>query len=142
MTIIDIKNMAYTANGSINSIVEFEEIGEVPFTISYTDTEAHGRAWTRARSGEFGDIAPYVEPEPLPPQVPTQITPRQLRLKLLSLGLLDDVEAMCNADKAMSIWFEYSLDFQRNHEMIDAMASQLGMTDEQVDEFFIEASKL
>lgn len=74
--------------------------------------------------------------------VPTQITPRQLRLHLLTLGLLDDVEALCTTDKAMSIWFEYSLDFQRNHPMIEAMAVQLGLTQDDMDTFFIEASKL
>lgn len=74
--------------------------------------------------------------------VPTQITPRQLRLQLLSVGLLDDVEALCTTDRAMSIWFEYSLDFQRNHEMIVAMGLQLGMSEEDMDNFFIEASKL
>lgn len=74
--------------------------------------------------------------------VPSQITPRQCRLQLLSLGLLDEVEASLATDKAMSIWFEYSLDFQRNHEMIIAMASQLGMSDVDMDNFFIEASKL
>ena len=74
--------------------------------------------------------------------VPSQITPRQCRLQLLSLGLLDEVEALCVTDKAMSIWFEYSLDFQRSHDMIVAMAAQLGMSDEQMDTFFIEASKL
>ena len=74
--------------------------------------------------------------------VPKQITPRQLRLQLLSEGLLDDVEMLCFADKAMSIWFEYSLDFQRNHPMIEAMAIQLGLTQDDMDTFFIEASKL
>ena len=74
--------------------------------------------------------------------VPTQITPRQLRLQLLTAGLLDEVEALCSADKAMSIWFEYSLDFQRTHPMIEAMAVQLGLTQDDMDTFFIEASKL
>ena len=74
--------------------------------------------------------------------VPSQITPRQCRLQLLSLGLLDDVETLCVSDRAMSIWFEYSLDFQRSHEMIIAMATQLGMSEEDMDNFFIEASKL
>ena len=73
---------------------------------------------------------------------PSVITPRQLRLQLLTLGLLDEVEALCSADKAMSIWFEYSLDFQRNHEMLQAMATQLGLTDADMDNFFIAASKL
>ena len=73
--------------------------------------------------------------------VPSQITPRQCRLQLLSLGLLDEVETMCNDNREMQIWFEYSLDFQRNHPMIEAMAAQLGLTDEQLDEMFTAASK-
>lgn len=75
-------------------------------------------------------------------EVPTQITPRQLRLQLLTVDLLDDVEALCASDRAMSIWFEYSLDFQRSHEMIVAMGTQLGISESDMDNFFIEASKL
>ena len=75
-------------------------------------------------------------------EVPQTLTPRQLRLQLLSVGLLDDVEALCATDRAMSIWFEYSLDFQRSHEMIEAMAVQLGLTQDNMDNFFIEANKL
>ena len=74
--------------------------------------------------------------------VPSQITPRQCRLQLLTLGLLDEVETMCSANREMKIWFEYSLDFQRNHPMVDAIAAQLGLTEIQVDTMFIEASKL
>lgn len=76
------------------------------------------------------------------PPVPQVITPRQFRLQLLALNLLDEVEAMASVDKATQIWFEYSLDFQRNHEMLLASASALGMSDEDMDTFFIEASKL
>lgn len=75
-------------------------------------------------------------------KVPTQITPRQLRLQLLALGLLDEVEALTQSDRAMQIWFEYSLDFQRSHPMIEAMGLQLGMSEADMDTFFIEASKL
>lgn len=74
--------------------------------------------------------------------VPTQITPRQLRLQLLSVGLLDDVETLCAEDRAMGIWFEYSLDFQRNHEMTINMGTKLGLSDLAMDTFFIEANKL
>ena len=74
--------------------------------------------------------------------VPTQITPRQLRLQLLTAGLLDEVEVLCTTDRAMSIWFEYSLDFQRSHEMIIAMGTQLGMSESDMDNLFIEANKL
>ena len=74
--------------------------------------------------------------------VPSQLTPRQLRLQLLAIELLDEVEALCSANRAMSIWFEYSLDFQRSHPMIEAMAEQLGLTQDDMDTFFIDASKL
>ena len=70
------------------------------------------------------------------------ITPRQLRLQLLSATLLDEVETMCSVNREMQIWFEYSLDFQRNHPMVEAMAVQLGLTQDDMDTFFIEASKL
>lgn len=82
------------------------------------------------------------ELQPKPVSVPRVLAPRQVRLQLLNLGLLDEVEALCSADRAMSIWFEYSLDFQRNHEMIEAMGTQLGMSETDMDNFFIEASKL
>ena len=70
------------------------------------------------------------------------ITPRQLRLQLLSATLLDEVEALCITNREMQIWFEYSLDFQRNHPMVEAMAVQLWLTQDDMDNFFIEASKL
>ena len=70
------------------------------------------------------------------------ITSRQLRLQLLSATLLDEVETMCSVNREMQIWFEYSLDFQRNHPMVEAMAVQLGLTQDDMDTFFIEASKL
>ena len=73
---------------------------------------------------------------------PLKITPRQCRLQLLALDLLDEVETAIASDKAMQIWFEYSLDFQRSHEMIISMGQFLGMDEEAMDNFFIEASKL
>ena len=85
---------------------------------------------------------PLSEAEMLKALVPSQLTPRQLRLQLLAIELLDEVEALCSADRDMSIWFEYSLDFQRTHPMIEAMAVQLGLTQDDMDTFFIEASKL
>ena len=75
-------------------------------------------------------------------KVSQTLTPRQFRLQLLALGLLDEVEAMATTDKATQIWFEYSLDFQRTHPMIEAMAVQLGLTQDDMDSFFIAASKL
>ena len=78
-----------------------------------------------------------------PPRVPEVITPRQLRIVLLQQGLLPQVEAMVtSADAATQITWEYATEFRRNHEMLIAMAAQLGMTDEQLDHLFITASQL
>ena len=73
---------------------------------------------------------------------PKVITMRQARLQLLAAGLLDDVENMLAADRAMSIWWEYSTELDMYHNMTKAMTDQLGMTQEQVDVMFKEASKL
>jgi len=81
--------------------------------------------------------------EPTPTiEVPQMLTPRQARLALLAVGLLDEVETLLANDKAMQIWWEYSLDIQRNHEHIVVMGAALGLTELQLDNLFIEGAKL
>lgn len=75
-------------------------------------------------------------------EVPQSITPRQLRLALLDATLLDEVEAMVATDRAMGIWWEYSLDIERNNEYIINAGLALGLTEKQIDDLFISASKL
>ena len=75
-------------------------------------------------------------------QVPQTLTPRQARLALHRAGLLDEVATMLAADKEMEIWWEYSLDIQRNHEMVIALGTQLGLTEAQLDQLFVDGSKL
>lgn len=70
------------------------------------------------------------------------ITPRQARLALHRAGLLDEVATMLAADKEMEIWWEYSLDIQRDHEMVIALGTQLGLTEAQLDQLFVDGSKL
>ena len=74
--------------------------------------------------------------------VPKTITPRQARLVLLGATLLDEVEAMVATDRAMSIWFEYSLDVDRDNVHVVTAGTALGLTELQLDEMFIAASKL
>lgn len=55
----------------INLFVQFEEFEEeLPFAANPKDPEAHGREiFQRAIDGEFGEIAPYIEPEKPPEQL-------------------------------------------------------------------------
>jgi len=72
----------------------------------------------------------------------TVISPRQARLILLKYELLDDIEAMISTNRALGIWWEYSLDVKRDNEYLLSACTSLGITDEQLDAMFVEASKL
>lgn len=77
------------------------------------------------------------------PPVPESVTPRQVRLLLLSQGLLDEVEAMiAQQDKATQITWQFALEFKRNDPLLEALAANLGLTNEQIDQFFIAAAAL
>ena len=120
-----------------NKVINTIEVESLDFLPNLIDGSIGAIGW-KYENGEL--IEP---PKPVVPiKVPQTITPRQLRLQLLAIELLDEVEALCSADRAMNIWFEYSLDFQRSHPMIEAMAAQLGLTQDDMDNFFIEGVKL
>lgn len=74
--------------------------------------------------------------------VPSSITPRQARLKLLEADLLDNLEAVITTNRAWQIEWEYATEVQRDSPLIAAVAVQAGLTELQIDQMFIEASKL
>lgn len=77
------------------------------------------------------------------PVVPLAITPRQCRIELLNRGLLEQVETMiADQDQATRITWEYAVLFERQNPLLLALAANLGLTSEQLDEFFIAAAAL
>lgn len=77
-------------------------------------------------------------------QIPTSITMRQTKLALLSKGLLDVIEnAITNMnDKAAEIEWQNSSVVERDNLLVNNMCSFLGMSKEDIDEFFIFANTL
>ena len=75
-------------------------------------------------------------------QVPQSITPLQAKLHLLKLGLLDEVEVLVTGDRTSQLYWEYASVVERDNSVLLLMANSIGLTSEQVDEMFIEASKL
>ena len=73
---------------------------------------------------------------------PKVLTPRQARLILLEYELLDDIEEIIKTNRAISIWWEYSLDIQRYDERLLEFATIAGITDDMLDTLFEEGSKL
>jgi hypothetical protein len=76
--------------------------------------------------------------------VPFSITPAQGRMMLLQMGLLSTVKASIeySTDEALLIFWEYSLSWNRDNIHIAAMAAMLEMSEDQTDDFFIDAKKI
>ena len=84
-----------------------------------------------------------IDPSTLPPSVPTSVTARQVRLLLLQNNLLDDVEALIQTqDQSVKIQWEYATQFERNDPLLNQMAETLNISQEELDQFFIDASAL
>ena len=75
-------------------------------------------------------------------EIPHSITMRQYRLYLLNQNLLDRVEDIVSQNKAWQIEWEYANEVERTNQLITAMQSSLNLTNEEVDNMFIEASKV
>ena len=141
------RNLRYAnAEGTlIDMEIEHPIYGWIPFTASPDDTEEHGRViYQEAKEGRLGDVSPYVEPEPLPEPLPEPkvdtVTTRQARLQLLEMGLLDSVEAAIGESRALQIEWDYATEVRVGSPITEAMVVALNLTEEQLDEFFKQAS--
>ena len=77
------------------------------------------------------------------PEIPQSVTPRQVRIILLQQGLLDQVEAMIKTqDRATQITWEFASEFRRDNPLLAGLAANLGLTQQQIDQFFIAAAAL
>ena len=88
-----------------------------------------------------GDVVPELPQSQS--NVPAVVTPHQIRLALNDAGLREAVEqAVAASDQAIKDWWEYALDVERKHPLIDSMAQQLGITEQQLDALFVAAAGL
>lgn len=145
---MQVKNPSYNSVGTIDLETDHPAYGWIPFTASPNDSEPLGKElYARAIAGDYGDIQPYVEPEPLPPVIPTVVTMRQARLALLQAGVLPLVESAIAAmespaKEAAKIEWEYSQEVQREKPFVQLLSASLGLTSEQLDNLFMLASTL
>lgn len=85
-----------------------------------------------------------IQPEP----VPESITPRQFRLQLIEEGLDDLVADYINSlqdpilKKKIAVELEYSLTIKRNNPTLIQAATELGLSEAELDNIFRKASKL
>ena len=71
------------------------------------------------------------------------ITPKQMRLQLNALGLRQQVEDWVATQPVdIKAQWEFSSHYERNNQALIDAATHFGFTSEQLDELFMEASKL
>lgn len=86
---------------------------------------------------------------PIPVFIPQTISARQVRLWLLNNSIpLSQVDSAINTisdellrEKTRVEW-EYAPYIERNHPLIESLAQYLGLSSEQIDQGFIDASQL
>lgn len=74
--------------------------------------------------------------------IPNSITMRQARLYLYSVDKLEDVETIVQTRKDWQIEWEYTSEVERSSLLISTIKDKLGLSDIEVDDMFIAASKL
>jgi hypothetical protein len=98
---------------------------------------------TSVRDATPAEVAEIEALRNAPPPIPHRVTRRQARLALLNAGLLDAVEALiADAPPAVRITYEDATEWWRDDLLIAEMAQSLGLTTEQVDNLFLQASRL
>lgn len=96
------------------------------------------------KTGEETEVEEIIEvvEETIEVVVPKSITRLQAKLQLLEIGLLDEVEDLVAQDRKVQLYWKEADNFYRTDSILLSMATAIGLTDEQLDKLFIEASKL
>ncbi|MBV5329133.1 MAG: hypothetical protein JZU65_16150, partial [Chlorobium sp.] len=95
-------------------------------------------------AAQGNEAEPYIEPQP---PIPQSITPRQGRIMLSRAGLLDTVkELLANktgqAGVEARIEFETAAQWERDWPLLLSASSEVGLTNAQVDQMFVDGAKL
>lgn len=106
-----------------------------------------GEQWRELTAQESADVQVEYDRMYKESIVPKHISTRQARLALLSVGMLGEVETaiagMASPEREQAqIEWQYASEVFRDNPLIIGMATQLGMNSDQIDQLFIDASKL
>lgn len=90
-----------------------------------------------------GSYLPPPDPPAMPEPVPETVSRFQARQRLYQLGLLDDAEALVIAQgTAAAMAWEDVYEFRRDSQLVNDIAPELGMDQNDLDDFFRVASTI
>ena len=150
MIFTKVEDLKYSSadNSTIDLFATCEELGRIPMTLNMVDTEDY-HSYKDSKSNvmpleafcKTHTIASYVKPEVIT-IIPSKITMRQFRLYLLKTNRLDEVEVVANGSASLKIEWEYSAEITRTNNLIIEIKESLGLSEENINKLFLEASKL
>ena len=79
---------------------------------------------------------------PIVEEIPQSVTRLQAKLALLDMGMLDAVEVLLNNDRRAKIYWEDAVTLERQNPTLLGMASSLNLTEQDLDNLFLAASKI
>ncbi len=109
------------------------------FVATYGVEQTVPDTWT------WGEFVPAPVEPPLPPVVPTSVSRFQARAALHLSGMLETVESMmAHPDTPMlaKLAWQDATEFRRDSPTVAAMAAALGLTDEVLDQLFVQAGTI
>ena len=126
----------YRLTQSENTVQRLSDNAFIPFDGGNRDYQEYLEWLSEGNTPE-----PYVPP---PPPPVTQVTAYQAKIQLSRSGLYDSVQNLINntTNQELIIAWEYATTFDRYSLFIMGVAPELGLTEEQIDNLFLEASKI
>ena len=109
---------------------------------NYSELDWLDKEQTKPTKKEIEDEVLRIKKEYEKSLIPKTITLRQARLYLLSIGLLDDLENIISQNRAYQIEWEYANQIERESPLVKILGQTLNLDDEQIDNMFMEASKI
>lgn len=136
--------MNYYAHILNNVAVSVYAVDELPIFVgvhpNYVEVPSFVASGWRLVNGE------WVEPEIQESnQVPTFLSSYQAKLALFNAGLLDSVQSLIDHPDTptnVKLAWQEGLSFRRDNPMIAMIATQMGLTESDVDDLFIAGEQL